>query len=373
MSGSAENIVVRGVNWLGDAVMTTPALLRLREAKPNARITILTPEKLTGLWKHHPAINDVIAFTKDESAWHIGRRLRWGNFTHGIIFPNSPRSAIELWLGSVPNRIGYSRPWRNFFLTQAVGQRPNRIAMRKRTAGEVKALIESSPANQTKQLEGAHQVYDYLHLVAALGANPCPIAPRLTVTDEEVRNYRRGLLKDTDQGTEIFLGINPGAEYGPAKRWPKDRFIETAVAVQRQINCRWLIFGGNNDLELAEEIANSIRAQASSPERVVNLAGKTTLRDLCVALKVCRVVLTNDTGPAHVAAAVGTPVVIPFGSTSPELTAPGFGTFTTHRFLRSDVPCAPCFLRECPIDFRCMNSITTDSVIGAVLDAAKNL
>ncbi len=369
MNGS-ENIVVRGVNWLGDAVMSTPALLRLREAKPGARITIITPEKLADLWKHHPAIDDVLAFTSEETAWQIGRRLRWGTFTQGLVFPNSPRSAIELWLGRVPERIGYSRPWRNFFLTKAVSERRGKVAMHKRSAAEVKRLIATDEKVARKFPTDAHQIHDYLDLVAAVGANPEPVPPQILVTDEEARTLRRRLLKDRDSG-EVFFGINPGAEYGPAKRWPKERFIAVALEVQKHVSCRWLIFGGRADIPLAEEIAAGV-ASTVGVDQVINLAGRTTLRELCVALKLCRVVLTNDTGPAHVAAAVGSRIVVPFGSTSPELTAPGFPDTGKHQFLQAQVSCSPCFLRECPIDFRCMNSLEVSSVVKAFLNLVKN-
>jgi heptosyltransferase-2 len=112
-----------------------------------------------------------------------------------------------------------------------------------------------------------------------------------------------------------LLGLNPGAEYGPAKRWPEERFVEAAQRLTAQTDCQWWIFGGGGDVPVAERIAAAI-----GQDRAQSLAGKTSLRELCAAMKACSVVLTNDTGPMHVAAAVGTPVVVPFGSTSPELT-----------------------------------------------------
>jgi heptosyltransferase-2 len=121
-------------------------------------------------------------------------------------------------------------------------------------------------------------------------------------------------------------------------------------------------------LALAHRIASAI---ASPPFAIWNLAGKTGLRELMALLKLCRVLLTNDSGPMHVAAALGTPVVVPFGSTSPELTGPGLPGDARHRLLKSDAPCAPCFLRECPIDFRCLNGITVERVVGAVLEAIR--
>src|ERR1700719_443236 len=105
-SGETQRILVRGVNWLGDAIMTTPALLRLREFRPNAHITLVTHVKLKELWEGHPAIDAVETFDEGESVWSVGRRMKAGRFDVGLVLPNSPRSAMELWLAGVPQRIG---------------------------------------------------------------------------------------------------------------------------------------------------------------------------------------------------------------------------------------------------------------------------
>jgi heptosyltransferase-2 len=154
-----------------------------------------------------------------------------------------------------------------------------------------------------------------------------------------------------------------------------DRFISAAAEIQRRLNCRWIILGGPNEKEMGGQIAAGIeKRQSPTPENkqssVVNLAGKTSLRDLCSVLKLCRVLLTNDSGPMHLAAAVGTRVVVPFGSTSPELTGPGNPGETRHAVLSARVPCSPCFLRVCPIDMRCMTGISETRVAEAVIAAA---
>jgi len=158
------------------------------------------------------------------------------------------------------------------------------------------------------------------------------------------------------------FAINAGAEYGSAKRWPAEKFIATAQQVQTQTQCCWVILGGRNDTKLAGEVSAAVPG-------ALNLAGKTSLRELCAVLKSSQVLLTNDTGPMHVAAALGTPVVAIFGSTSPALTAPGLPGDRRHRLLTATVPCSPCYLRECPIDFRCMRGIEVSAAIRAVLDA----
>jgi heptosyltransferase-2 len=201
-------------------------------------------------------------------------------------------------------------------------------------------------------------------LVATLGANPEPLPPQLAVTSEEVSAAAKKF--GLEQITIPIFGLNPGAEYGPAKRWPVEKFITAAKEIQTRTNCAWVLFGGKGDVELATRIVQEL-TQHGVRNTYFNLAGQTTLRELMAVLKLCRVLLTNDTGPMHVAAALGVPVVVPFGSTSPELTGPGLPGDPRHHLIKSTAPCSPCFLRECPIDFRCMNGISTESVVQAVL------
>jgi len=254
--------------------------------------------------------------------------------------------------------------------------------MRKRPVGEIKRLTRF-PAGAihrpSKSAEGAtpdtkhsirntHQIHDYLHLVAALGAKEAPLAPHLHVTGSELENVARRFGLQTGPGqneTRPLFGLNAGAEYGPAKRWPSERFVAAAAELQRRTNCQWLIFGGKSDAALGSEIQSAIGASHSA----LSLAGKTSLREFMALLKLCRVLLTNDTGPMHVAAALGTPVVVLFGSTSPELTGPDFSSQIRHQLLNSGASCSPCFRRTCPIDFRCMTGISVENVVAAVLRA----
>jgi heptosyltransferase-2 len=350
-------ILVRGANWLGDAVMTTPALLRLREAFPGSEIALLTHTKLAKLWLGHPAIDQVIEFAAGESVFAAGRKLRARNFDLALILPNSPRSALEAWRAGIPRRVGLARPWRNWFLTQAIPPRAGQVEMRKRSANEIRQLLADERKPQPPALPAAaHHIHHYLHLVAALGGNPAPIAPMIVVSSEELAGIRQR-INATDQPV---VGLNPGAEYGPAKRWPIERFIAAAAEIQNRTACLILLLGGQGDVEITRQIA------AALPGNSVNLAGVTNLRELCAALKACRVVITNDTGPMHLAAAVGAPVVAIFGSTSPELTAPGLPGDPRHCLLTASVPCSPCFLRECPVDFRCMKEIAIEHAVAAV-------
>ena len=381
-----RGILVRGVNWLGDAVMTTPALRRLRERFPESYIAILTPEKLEELWLNHPAVNEVISFVPREGVFAVARKLRQvgssrrddrtaqraipTTFDIALVFPNSPRSAIETWLAGIASRVGYARPWRNFFLTHAIQPRPGTVRMRKRSVAEIRALVAadvnrrlaSDGRDVARAAANSHQIHEYLHLVGELGANTAPSAPELSVLQDELEVARKKFGLDTI--TVPVFGMNAGAEYGPAKRWPLERFTAAAREIQERTHCVWLIFGGQNDVALA----NAVQSAIGNRQSAINLAGRTSLRELMALLKMCRVLLTNDSGPMHVAAALGTPVVAPFGSTSPELTAPGLPGDTRHHLLISGAPCSPCFRRECPIDFRCMNSISVQRVADAVLE-----
>lgn len=377
-----RRLLVRGVNWLGDAVMTTPALLRVREALPGAHIALLTHEKLAGLWVGHPAVDEVITFGAREGVFSIARRLREAHFDTALVLPNSVRSGLEVRLAGIPRRVGYAGSWRNWMLTEAVPWRPDVAKMRKRPAEEVRRLVaetdrkaganplptagpEGRGGEEDAALGASHHVFHYLHLAAVLGAKPEPLAPFVSVTDAEVAAVKAKFSLPGD----LLVGLNAGAEYGPAKRWPVGRFVAAAKELRTRLDCAFVIFGGPGDSALAAEITTAIGGESSG--RVVNLAGRTSLRELCAALRACRVVLTNDTGPMHVAAAVGARLVGLFGSTSPVLTGPGLPGDKRHTFLRGEAPCAPCFLRECPVDFRCMKSLAVEAVVTAVERVAR--
>lgn len=370
-----KRILIRGVNWLGDAVMTIPALLRIRERFPEAHIALLSPKKLASLWEDQPFVNQTLTFESGQSPWKTASGIRAGRFDTAIILPNSPRSALESWLARVPCRIGYARPWRNWALSTAVPRRANDTPMVKRSDSDVQRRVQalSGAATHADEIPAeAHHLFHYLNLARAVGADPSPLAPRLLVAPEILRTVRRrfGLGENP---REMLLGLNPGAEYGPAKRWPPDRFIETAVEVGRRapVPIRWLLFGGGADVRLTDAIASAIRTAGTRRGigiAAVNLAGTTSLRELAAAMSLCSLVLTNDTGPMHVAAAVGARVVVPFGSTSPALTAPGFPGEDRHVFLNAGAPCSPCFRRDCPIDLRCLTGISVEQVTRTILE-----
>jgi lipopolysaccharide heptosyltransferase II len=160
----------------------------------------------------------------------------------------------------------------------------------------------------------------------------------------------------------LQIGLSAGAEYGPAKRWLPERFAEAAVKVAAQAQVQWVLFGTPKDAQIGEQIATDLG------DSCVNRVGQTTLDQLILALRQCRLLLTNDTGTMHLASLLGVPVVAIFGSTEPGLTGP-LGNH--HIVLRHHVECSPCFLRKCPIDFRCMKAVAVQEVVDAVLSILK--
>jgi len=365
-----RRLLVRGVNWLGDAVMTTPALQRLRERFPEAEITILTHGKIADMYRSQPFVDHVLTFATGEGVWTVARRLASRAFDTALILPNSPRSALEAWLAHISRRIGYSRPWRTWLLTHSVAPQFTGITTRKRSVREIRRLARlpmPNPEQQCPVPTEAHHLHQYLRLVAALGADPNPIAPRLEMPPAELEDLKsRWQARIQDQfkldpsAPGLWFGLNPSAAYGPAKRWPVENFAEVVRLVSAKRPAVWLAFGPASDTTVCDEIARR------SGGTVLNLAGRTSVRELMGLLKLCRFLLTNDSGPLHLAAALGTPVVALFGSTSPELTGPGLPGDPRHHILHRLAPCSPCFRRTCPIDFRCMTAITANEVWGRI-------
>jgi heptosyltransferase II len=342
-------ILIRATNWIGDSVMTMPAVQRLRELASEAYIVMLCPGRLIDLWRHNPYLNEVIPFGRKLDV----RNLREREFDMAIIFPNSFRAAWECKRAGIPRRVGFAGRWRRFLLTDIVHQPRSEIA-----AYETRSVAgKKFRVKVFRSLR--HQSEHYLDIVAHLGGNRDPVPPRIRLAIEEMPALNKFLR---DDGRPV-VAINAGAEYGPAKRWPAERFAETAIKVSEFADARWLILGGAGDVETAGEIEARLRKALLDDNAVINVAGKTTLLDLCALLRFCKLLLTNDTGPMHMAAAIGTPTVSIWGSTSPELTAP---LASNSVIIRQPVECSPCFLRECPIDFRCMNRIQVSEVVDAV-------
>jgi|APTNR8051073442_1049403.scaffolds.fasta_scaffold27256_2 heptosyltransferase-2 len=319
--------IVRSPNPLGDACMAMPAVRALKRARPGIHLTIVCRENLAPLWEACDVVDAVIPFAKGLSPLAVGRLIRSsGAFDAGLLLPNSFRSALELRLGGVRRLAGFAGHQRRLLLKLAV---PNREPVTPR-----------------------HDAFRYLDLVRALGVP--------TGSDEETLAIPPAPTPIPADPREIHLGLCPGAEYGNAKRYPVERYAR-AVALLRErrpgLVVRVSIYGSPAERGIGDELA------ALLAEPRVNRAGETTIGGLVDELRTCHLVATNDTGTMHLAAALGVPTVAIFGSTEPALTAPlGLG----HRIIREKVDCSPCFLRECPIDYRCMLRIEPERVTQAI-------
>ena len=347
-----RRVLIRSVNWLGDAVMTMPAIQRLKQAHPQAQLAVLTGPKLADLWRLHPDVSEVIVHEPDNCPFVLFRQaqdLRRARFDAAVIFPNSWRSALPIWLAGIPQRIGFHGHARRWMLTDGLDESADYQTKPVMALEAIRRFGNGAPAASERPVF-KHQVHRHLQLAARLGADATPCAPRLQLA---------ALPADARLPQDKpLLALNAGAEYGPAKRWPLERFIAAAKTMAERKGVRWVIVGGPKEIDPSNRIAAALGEQ-----HAINLAGRTTLLGLCHALAQCRLLLTNDSGPMHLAAALGKPVVAVFGSTEPALTGPNVASDTRHAILRNAPPCSPCFLRECPIDFRCMTAITDEEVV----------
>jgi len=331
--GHVKRILVRGVNWVGDTVLTYPAVQQLKTLFPHSHLAILVSSRLVDLWKTSPHVDEIIPFQKKKgigSLWedlNISQSLNERNFDLAVIFPRSFRSAFQVYLARIPIRIGYQDEGRSFFLTHGI--------------------------HRTKEILRSHRVHYFRKLTEPLGKVESYPSPRIVLREED-RRWAEERLRDLGiRNREPLIGMNPGATYGLAKCWSPRRFGELGKRLCEKWKATLLLFGKEEEGAIAKEILQNLEAGG------IDLTGKTRLLQLAALLERCRLLVTNDTGTMHIAAAVGTSVVALFGSTDPSVTGPwGDG----HVVVRKDVPCSPCLKRVCPTDHQCMELITVDEV-----------
>jgi heptosyltransferase-2 len=320
-----DRILVRAPNWVGDVVLSLPALRDVRRAFPAARLEVLARPWVAGLYG---AVSEVDAVVESRGVAADAAAVR-GRYEIGLLLPNSFASAFALWRARVPERWGYATDARGPLLTRAC-----RVSARVR---------------------GRSQVYYYRSMLEGLGVLVSGPPDASLACPSAWSERGRALLGDPGP----WIGVNPGAAFGTAKRWLPERFAAAAALVARRAGARVAIVGSAAERPLAENIA----AQLGGSARV--LCGETTLAELVGVLASLRLLLTNDSGPMHLAAALGTPLVAVFGSTDWSETAP---VSERARVVREDASCAPCRLRECPIDHRCMTRVRVDRVAEAALE-----
>lgn len=327
-----ENILVKMPNWIGDAVMATPILHDLRVKFPKARITALGLGSIAALIAHDPNLTEVMSYKKPSGWIHRAEHyelidaLQKGAYDAGLLLTNSFSSAWWFWRGKVQNRVGFAKRGRSWLLDVAVPF--------------------------PKNMENMHLVDVYKHLLSPFGIPISQTAPKLYLGSEDLEYKETFFHLNQIEKDAIVVGINPGASYGSAKCWLPERFREVALKLIENPKVIVLFFGDNAGSDLVHEICKDM------PPRVINLAGKTSLRELMALIASCSAFLTNDSGPMHMASAFNVPLVALFGSTSDTKTGP----FNGGCVINKKVECSPCYKRVCPIDFRCMTKISAEEV-----------
>jgi heptosyltransferase II len=337
-----QRILIRATNWVGDAVMSLPALLAVRERFPEAHIAVLARPWVADIYARESFANEVIPYTaarglKDLAGkWRLAQELRARKFDTALLLQNAFEAAAIVWLARIPRRIGYDRDGRGWLLTDAI----------------------SVPR---KQDIPRHERFYYLELLRRAGiVDALPPNPAIRLSGAS-QAREAGLRRFAAMGFSDVTGVSPGAAYGTAKRWLPERFVEAAASLSRPV----ALFGSKDERALCEDIAKGLR---SSGTMVHNFAGETTLGEFIELAAACRVYLTNDSGGMHIASALGVPTVAIFGATDHIGTGP---TGPLARVVRHQVECSPCLLRECPIDHRCMTAVSSQIVADTAADLLK--
>jgi heptosyltransferase-2 len=327
---SISRVCVRATNWLGDAVMSLPAIRAIRQVFPHAHIALVARPWVAGLYARERSLDRIIPYPAQKG---LGAKrafaavLRREHFDAAILLQNAFDAALVAWLAGIPERIGYNRDARGLLLTQAI------------------------PVPEPGEIP-RHERFYYLELLRRAGwieRFPDTAAIRLEGIDEARAAGAAHLARLGISSPAV--GISPGAAYGNAKRWLPERF---AAVAQTLASSTVLLFGSAGERPLCETVAEPLRRGGIE---VRNLAGETTLREFIDLAAACRLYLTNDSGAMHVASALGVPTVAVFGATDDATTGP---TGALARVVREHAECSPCLLRECPIDHRCMTAVTVE-------------
>jgi heptosyltransferase-2 len=338
----AENIrrvVVRGVNWVGDAVMTVPALRELRRVVPHAHITLATRPWAEGLFADADFLDDLLIYERrPRHLRDVARQVReWRarRFDLALLFQNAFEAAVIAAAARVPVRMGYATDGRRALLTQ--------------------------PLPLPRWRSERHEVFYYLNLIAELeralyGASSVEERePRfdLTVSEKRKAEARAILAAEGVRLTRTLVALCPGSTNSRAKRWPAERYSALADRLVKEVGAEVLLVGSADELEVSREV------EAHMSERAHVLTGRTNLAQAVAVLSLVDLLVTNDTGPAHIAPALNRPTLVIFGPTDPRTTRP---FAASAEILRRPPDCAPCMLRDCPIDHRCMTAISPEEV-----------
>lgn len=338
-----KHILIRVPNWIGDAVLSLPAIEALKAAYPAAEITVLARPWVSPIFFNNPSIKMIIDY--DKKKMHRGisgrikliREIKKRGFDMAVLFQNAFEAALFAFLARIPIRIGYARDLRGFLLTHLI-----RIG---------------------QDIKKAHQVFYYLNIVDKAGSRPVARShrPKIYLTEEE-KGWAADFVNKNSMGDGIVVGIAPGASYGPAKRWPAERFHETARKLANDYRAISVLFGGADDREICDNVLGA---------NGLNLSGELDLRKSAAMISKCDVFITNDSGLMHIAASLGVPTVAIFGSTDPVLTGPVGDNVAV---IKKDIECNPCFERECRYGhYNCMKMVNVQDVYDAAMCVLKKI
>lgn len=325
-------IAVRAPNWIGDVILSTPALESLRKNCPRAHIWIVARDKVQDLYTHFDFIKGIIPLPELKRLKNIRdsvQKIKEYNFDIGLLLTNSFSSAFLFYFAKIPQRWGYNRDYRGLLLTKGV------------------------PVKNSKN--SFHQVNYYQNLISGLGLQTSPPELFLPLSSEEKNWAKKKLDSLGYEPSKPLVILSPGAFYGSSKRWPTSKFAKLASMLQEKNRAEILIQGSADEAKLAGAIASSMK------KKPINITG-ITLRQLAGITSFANLFITNDTGPMHMANALRVPVIAVFGPTDPRVTGP---FHQPSAVIKKDVPCWPCSYRECPFDHRCMEEIDPEEVFYA--------
>lgn len=335
-------ILVRGTNWIGDAVMTVPALRGLRRIFPDAKITLHTRGWAKGIFQDALFLDEILTFestkSKFKTAVEQAKSLRRHDFDLVILFTNSFDSAFTARLAKIPRRFGYAKEGRSFLLTDSV----------------------EIPAWKNQK----HESFYYLNLIAAIEKSffdsetvlRNDLKTDLQVSDERKIAARKILENSGVDSSKKTIAFGVGSTNSRAKRWQTESFAELNDKIQSELNANVILIGAKDELNVSNEVFEK------SKIKPFVLTGETSLDEAVAVLSEIDFLVANDMGLAHVAPAVGTKTLVIFGPTNPKTTQP----LGSEIIRRADVECSPCMLRDCPIDHRCMKWILPQDVFEKV-------
>jgi len=335
-----DKILIRGTNWIGDAILTLPAVASIRATYPGSHIAVLVKPWVADIYKLFSDVDEIIIyenkFDSPAGVFRLAQKLREKKFDAAILLQNAIEAAIIALSAGIPLRAGYDSDARGLLLTHSV--------------------------RRTREIKKVHQIDYYLEMVKSLGCvsvdRDMHLETKINLTD--ARNVLRKYVSETKNPV---IGIAPGATYGPAKKWFPDRFAAVADRLGEIYSAQVIIMGGRADGETAQEVRKFARTE------LIDLAGKTNLQEAIYLISQCRLFISNDSGLMHVAGALNIPTIAVFGSTNPVTTAP-VGNKSV--IVRREVSCSPCLKKTCPTDFRCMNMISVEDVLRVAGDLFQN-